>query len=440
MQNSTSSAKRGEMDTVRGPGPRRDQVAESFRVTPLLVRFDDDGRERQFKAQQLALQVRTVLLNAVVVTAVAAVQWPLRILVDAEPMHARDAVALVASFVLGAVLVGAMAVGWTAQWHMGSLVAASLLLPAILAVVLISGAPIDAQGFVIVAGGVIVAYYSSRLDFLWTTFAAATYSAITIPVWLLHGPTAERAELAYTLATVVAVHIAGMMVARRTHRELRVLSAQREDLRELSAIDVLTGLANRRAFDQHMDQVWATWQTSGRTPSVLMLDIDHFKELNDSLGHAAGDLALKKVSEAIRSSLRQGSGHMVARYGGEEFVILLPDEPHNVVHSIGERIGSTVRHAGIEHAVQSRDAHHRNPRRPLTISIGMATARVTMTSPNDLVRAADRALYRAKADGRDCVRCAEEDLPAGLGLSGPGHADASAGDASSVASASPVTG
>ena len=150
-----------------------------------------------------------------------------------------------------------------------------------------------------------------------------------------------------------------------------------------SSRDVLTDLANRRRLD---DDVTAR---SGDRVSVLMIDIDHFKKLNDTLGHAAGDQALVRVAQCIASSLR--SGDLAYRYGGEEFCVLLPDADLAAASAVAERIRSAVEDLEI-------DGAERLSNRGITVSIGVA-----IDTPQSAIMDADSALYAAKNGGRNRI-------------------------------------
>lgn len=396
----------------RVPNRRNGALTGSpFTITSARVRFEDVDQERRFFRQQLPLQRRVTRGVLAVVLLLIAAQWAMVQVLDGQSLSAASRWWLIGASAVTLVLLAGM---WrdrglrvTYRW----LAAAAVLLPGLTGVVIAAGADVGVQPVLLVVAGVVVTYFTSRLDFVSTAAAALAYTAVTVPVWLLFAVVPGRTDVVYTLVATLFAHFVGIIEARRVHRELRVSFAQREDLKHLSAIDVLTGLANRRAFDDWIARVWATWQQSGTTPTVLMLDIDHFKRLNDTLGHAAGDVALRMVADSIRGALRKGNGHLVARYGGEEFVVLLPTEEHRVAHSIAERIGAAVRDSGIESAILPRDGSKPAANNPLTISIGIASARVSMERAQELVDAADRALYRAKDEGRNCVRCADEDEP-----------------------------
>ena len=169
-------------------------------------------------------------------------------------------------------------------------------------------------------------------------------------------------------------------------------------LAQMSYVDALTDVSNRRSFDEELSLEWRR-STRTRAPlSLLLIDIDGFKGFNDALGHHAGDDCLRKVAAVIRESVGR-AGDTVARYGGEEFVVLLPET---------DRGGATVLAERIRVAVESRNIWHPGATRGrLTVSIGVATTIATEdVEPSALVRDADAVLYQAKRDGRNLVRVA----------------------------------
>ncbi len=165
----------------------------------------------------------------------------------------------------------------------------------------------------------------------------------------------------------------------------------------LARHDPLTGIANRRWFDEYVEQVWR-YAVRGSFPlSLVFIDIDNFKQYNDHFGHTKGDECLKTVANALRSSLPR-STDLLARYGGEEFVTLLPFTDASGGTLVAERLRSTVSKLEIGHAPSVA-----TPR--VTVSVGGATClpKPDMT-PTELVNVADQALYEAKAEGKDrCV-------------------------------------
>jgi diguanylate cyclase (GGDEF)-like protein len=185
-----------------------------------------------------------------------------------------------------------------------------------------------------------------------------------------------------------------------TERRLELMQKLRqtnEELERLSALDGLTGLANRRRFDETMKIEWGRAARQREELAIIMLDLDHFKGYNDRYGHPEGDEALRRVAGVLRSVAGR-SADLTARYGGEEFVVLLPGTGIEGAVTVAERIRS-----GVE-ALDLTIARTRVAAK-LTVSLGVAAA---VPEPNtdaaDLVATADRALYRAKREGRNCIR------------------------------------
>lgn len=173
-------------------------------------------------------------------------------------------------------------------------------------------------------------------------------------------------------------------------------------LEEQSRTDSLTGVGNRRHFDEQLAREWGRGQRSGRVLSLLILDIDHFKLYNDRYGHVQGDACLRRVAAAIRDQLRRSSD-LAFRIGGEEFAVLLPDSTQNEATQLAERIIDAIDALAIEHA-GSRVA----PR--VTASIGVASCRPQQeVTSRQLVEWADSALYSRKMNhGRHGVTVAPQ--------------------------------
>lgn len=169
---------------------------------------------------------------------------------------------------------------------------------------------------------------------------------------------------------------------------------QRDILARLNYIDPLTGIANRRAFDEYFHREWRRASRSSTTLSAILIDIDQFKLYNDNYGHIPGDDCLRNVAKAISGTL-QRPADLAARYGGEEFVCLLPDTDSNGACLIAEKVRANVAALAIPHAHSSVAAH-------VTISAGVATIHPSQTAPAaSLIEAADRMLYQAKQEGRN---------------------------------------
>ena len=181
-------------------------------------------------------------------------------------------------------------------------------------------------------------------------------------------------------------------VTELVHRR-QVLEARNQLLARQSSTDSLTGVANRRRFDEALGSEWLRAARGASPLSLLMLDIDHFKPYNDHYGHPAGDECLRRVAIVLGLSVSR-AGELVARYGGEEFAILLPGA--DVVHAaeVAQRCLERLRHEALPHAASESSAC-------VSLSIGVACTRPdSARAPGDLVIAADQALYRAKTSGR----------------------------------------
>jgi len=181
-------------------------------------------------------------------------------------------------------------------------------------------------------------------------------------------------------------------VLQRSQRMLRrqqsTLTAANAQLHKDSETDGLTGLFNRRAFDRYLLAAVGEAVSRAEPLTLVMLDVDDFKPFNDEFGHPAGDQVLRTIANILQSSARKND--IVARYGGEEFSILCPGVPEAQAGFMADRLRQAV-------------ANHPWEQRPITLSAGVAAHRVCPHSHDALVEAADRALYRAKAEGRNRV-------------------------------------
>ena len=182
---------------------------------------------------------------------------------------------------------------------------------------------------------------------------------------------------------------ANLDTARQEAVQLR---DQLEQHRREALIDPLTGLYNRRALEQHMEILWPA--TGERVLSVLALDIDHFKRINDTYGHAIGDVVLRHVADTLHKSIR--GEDIAVRFGGEEFLILLPDTPLAGAEKVAETIRSRVE------ALRLTRRHDNLTLAPFTISLGVAMRRES-DDHESLLERADQALYRSKSGGRNQV-------------------------------------
>ena len=198
---------------------------------------------------------------------------------------------------------------------------------------------------------------------------------------LCAAPVAEGSTDAVAVLETMAIHAASAIEGARLHQQTS----------DMAMSDALTGLSNRRRFDEDLRVECASSARHDRPVSVLMVDVDHFKSYNDTFGHQAGDRALQAVGRLLGGSLRAGDG--AYRYGGEEFTLILREAPAEDAAATAERLRAAVEH------------HFSGPDEPrtVTISVGVATAGAS-ASPEALVAEADAALYEAKRGGRNRVR------------------------------------
>ncbi len=194
------------------------------------------------------------------------------------------------------------------------------------------------------------------------------------------------------------------LTALQQRIEASVLRRSRDEFDQLSKSDPLTGLDNRRSFDQRILAEWSRAQRNRESIALLYIDIDHFKAYNDLHGHQAGDACLARVAEAIRDSAQRGSD-ICARYGGEEFVVLLPQTTQEQAMGVARRVRQAVEDLGLPHRGSSTAS-------VVTVSVGAASLVPTPYMPfNWLLERADRALYTAKDNGRNRV-CGFQPPPA----------------------------
>lgn len=211
--------------------------------------------------------------------------------------------------------------------------------------------------------------------------------SIFVLPWEVALPVFIEGGIPVALFTMAGILLLGTMLARERRRV-----DTEHMLRNAALSDPLTGLANRRAFFAFIDRAVAGALRHDTPVSLLMLDIDHFKEVNDSRGHDAGDAVLVALSRLLQCSVRQSD--LVARFGGEEFAILLPNAPGDGAFQLAERLRCAVRDMSIPQDGTILQ---------VTVSIGLSTLTPDIGRADAMIKAADMALYRAKQGGRDRV-------------------------------------
>ena len=204
--------------------------------------------------------------------------------------------------------------------------------------------------------------------------------------------------------TVLAAKVRAMQRIAQMRFSLLVLTRKLDDanqeLPRLSSLDGLTGISNRRQFDETLLREWRRLGRQGRPLSMLLCDVDYFKQFNDAYGHQVGDECLKAVARTLKDTLRRPAD-LVARYGGEEFAVILPDTEITGALQVAEAMRSAVEGLNITHSY-SKGAS------VVTISIGVASTTPSRTGSDSsvLLKRADDALYRAKQAGRNRIAAA----------------------------------
>ena len=217
-----------------------------------------------------------------------------------------------------------------------------------------------------------------------------------IPVIFVTGHSDEAAEtMGLSLGAVdfISKPINPAIVRARVKTHL-TLKAQADMLRQYVYIDGLTGVRNRRSFDEQLASEWGRAMRDATALSVVMIDVDFFKRYNDHYGHLAGDACLRSVASALRQATKR-PGDLVARYGGEEFACLLPGTPLEGALVVAQQMGAGVEALGLAHAASSVGPS-------VTVSLGVCSIHGREPgSAHALLLAADAQLYRAKASGRN---------------------------------------
>lgn len=213
------------------------------------------------------------------------------------------------------------------------------------------------------------------------------------------------AQITHT-AGIIAI-ILMVMGRAQYHQALRYRKAflERGLIADLAARDGLTGLKNRRAFDEHLVRTWQQALRDRKNLSVMFIDVDAFKKFNDRYGHKAGDIALQRIAGVVHSVAKRALD-LAARYGGEELAVILYDVPRESAEQLAEAMRMAVMNLGIEHLDGT-------PLNVVTISIGIGIVRPTLArSPDGAVQLADEALYAAKRNGRHRVEIFESEYDA----------------------------
>ncbi len=253
--------------------------------------------------------------------------------------------------------------------------------------------PAESVGLLLIGVEAVVLF--DLRGYVW--FSAAAVPALALSAWdqarFVQSPS-DAALWGFTWATFLLLLL---LIALRGREEVRL----RGELRRLAVTDELTGLANRRSFRSTLANELARSARTQRPLCLLMLDLDHFKRVNDTFGHGAGDVSLAAMGAVLSKGMHRSGVDVAARIGGEEFAVILPETDEAGGEFAAERLRL---------AVMSRAADIRT-----TVSLGVAVSHAG-DDPDSLLRAVDKALYRAKALGRNCVALASNEPAVALGV------------------------
>lgn len=409
------------------PPPRPARAAGVPTRSPLCCRARCAGcssraLERRFVADQAAQRLRHSLASLVIGLLI----FDGYLLVDG--LMTPDTFHLAAQLRLGIVTplgLAVLALGWVLRQRptlmvmvgLETIIALSTLI-ASATVGIVAAASNEPLAGVYPAGFVIVIIYGNVVQRARFWFALATsIGVLAIHLVSSHHMGPQAIDLGAPLTLFIAVALAFSLVANyamereerlryllrlRGHALTADLNDTHDKLQRLARLDALTGLANRRYFEEYLGQIWARARHDGACVAVLMLDLDHFKAYNDRHGHPAGDVALQRVAAAARASLRQPMD-LLARYGGEEFIAVLPQTSLEDALHVAERVRRSVEALALRH----EDA----PLGVLTVSVGAAVMQAGPAADAEagletarLIEQADAALYAAKGAGRNTVR------------------------------------
>lgn len=235
---------------------------------------------------------------------------------------------------------------------------------------------------------------SAELLYAEVTRAAPDSISLSAENWCVMPKLGSRRYLALDAGPIYS-ETGELLAVVETLRDITVQHEAQTALKALASVDGLTGLSNRRTFDQALDRECRRAQRDDTPISLLMIDIDRFKAFNDRLGHQAGDECLKRIAGVIGGEVLR-PGDLAARYGGEEFAVILPVTPPGGASTVATRISRAVEQLAVDHPS--------SPTGLVTLSIGIGTSSTAGTrQPEALIAAADSALYRAKREGRNRI-------------------------------------
>lgn len=366
------------------------QLDEGFRY----LRFDEplEGAFRASYREQVRRQLRVNLWLAIVF--VVGFSLLTQTLVEA----AGDVtINLIRILVFAPLLIGALAIVHSPQYPRVYSRAAQIGAPMFGVAVVVLELLASRQGASLISTVVIAIIYTYLM--LGMLFYAALRSALIILasyIVLAFSMNVPGSEIASNAAMLVFANLIGAAVCYTLESANRTNYLEAQLLIEVASRDGLTGINNRRAFDEHLSTVWNQAIRDRMSLALLLIDIDHFKAYNDYYGHQAGDECLKQVAWSLVRCARRPLD-ITARYGGEEFAVVLYDARRGHVEEVAAQIQSAIESLSIPHAASQASKR-------VTVSIGAACIEpVHGRSQYGFIQLADEALYEAKGRGRNCV-------------------------------------
>ncbi len=263
-----------------------------------------------------------------------------------------------------------------------------ILIPALVFYILVAAMPLESPVELPLRSGNVMTALLNTVSPVFFTSALLALGMDVAPQYLHFG-------LGTILAAFVLYGLRATILQNSYEQSQRSLMEARDKLEDLSLKDALTGIANRRCFDKVLELEWHRVVRAGSQLSLLLIDVDYFKMLNDRYGHPAGDDCLVQIATALNSALPRNNDH-IARYGGEEFAAILPDTDQDGARTVAVRMQASV------HALKIENETSLGPF--ATISVGISTyISPQQGSPGLLLEVSDRALYQAKQLGRNRI-------------------------------------
>lgn len=387
----------GGAEDASAASPLTPELRRAFRWLRFEPALESAYRAEQFRGHVGVLRINLLIVIAIVFAIVQIDHVVMPAVVGAIPNFARYGV-LIPTLMIGFALTF---VGQAWRWYpriMSVLSCAALL--AIGWLSLWVGTMGQPALYVRLILGTIVVYFVVGLSF--RAALTACLLALAFYAWAAAYWSVPALQLVHVLAMLAFTNVICATGAYRLERANRLAWLEARLLFEHALHDGLTGIFNRRRFDDHLERVWQQGMRDRKPVSLLFADLDHFKKYNDRYGHQAGDEALKAVAAVLARHARRPFD-LAARFGGEEFAALLYDAPSREASRIADEILADVRALGLVHEDGAAGGI-------LTISIGVATA---VPQPKrtaaGLLQHADQALYAAKDGGRDQARALEEE-------------------------------